>query len=226
MVGCYSLSTVRSLRRFLFLVAYHVSRSAAFSVKPKIERRLPKQLDWQIPLLSIVTTIVVASSPALALEASVYTNDYSDPFYPLCKRHVQVAPDGKTFHYSGTVVGPKDDPVRRGCSPPEIREFGLRNGAFDGEILPDGRISAGDGIHEGVWEAAGSATGTNLGNENVDGIRWNDGNKWVVKPKSLATEAFKWFFLTYIGVSTLAGMNEMVKRAKNLVDRKKEEVRN
>ena len=94
-------------------------------------------------------------------------------------------PDGKTFHYSGTAVGPKDDPVRRGCSADEIEKYGLRQGAFDGEVLSGNRISAGDGVHEGVWEPANSAS-TNLGFEAVDGVRWNDGNKWTVVENTVA----------------------------------------
>lgn len=35
---------------------------------------------------------------------------------------------------------------------------------------------------KGRWEPAGSATAS-LGLEDVDGIRWNDGNKWDVKTK-------------------------------------------
>ena len=68
-------------------------------------------------------------------------------------------------HYTGTAVGPKGDPVLRGCSAEEQAKYTLRRGAFDAMISPtDGAISAGDGVHEGVWEK--------------DGIRWNDGNKW------------------------------------------------
>ena len=126
--------------------------------------------------------LLVPVSPSHAVDPSIFTNDYGDPFHPLCERHIQVSPDGKTFHYSGTAVGPKNDPVLRGCTPEEIQEFRLRKGAFDGEILAGNRISAGDGIHEGVWEPAKTAK-TKLGYEDVDGIRWNDGNKWFVLTK-------------------------------------------
>jgi hypothetical protein len=144
---------------------------------------------------------------------SVFTNDYNDPFHPLCGRHVQVSSDGKEFHYSGTAVGPKGDPVKRGCTPGEIKEFGLRKGAFDGFI--DGtKISAGDGIHEGVWEPADSAT-TNLGYEDVDGVRWNDGNKWTVKQKPLSTKIGEVIFLAYIGFSTLAGAKAIADKVRS-----------
>ena len=124
---------------------------------------------------------------AQGIDPFVYNNNYSDPYHPMCKRRIEVSPDGKTFHYSGTAVGPKDDPALRGCSKNEIREYKLRFGSFDGYILDDGRISAGDSVHEGVWEPAGSAS-TTLGHENEDGIRWNDGNKWVVEEKSSSTK--------------------------------------
>jgi len=150
-------------------------------------------------------------SAARGADPYVFTNDYDDPFHPLCERHIEVSADGASFKYTGTAVGPKgeDAPVGRGCSPQEIQKYGLRLGAFDGKILPPGnRISAGDGIHEGLWEPAGSAR-TNLGYEDNDGIRWNDGNKWTVrkaKPeKSAAIKVGETIFYSYIGVSTLAG---------------------
>jgi hypothetical protein len=135
-----------------------------------------------VPALSLLLSAALAF-PALAFDASIYTNDYGDPFHPLCKRRIEVSTDGGSFRYSGTAVGPKDDPVRRGCSAEEIEKYTLRQGAFDGLILDNGKISAGDGIHEGVWEPAGTAT-TTLGYEDVDGIRWNDGNKWFVLKSS------------------------------------------
>jgi len=123
---------------------------------------------------------------------TVFNHEYADPFHPLCKRRIQVNPNDLTFHYSGTAVGPKDDPVRRGCSTEEIQKYGLRQGAFDGNIIitTNGqvKISAGDGVHEGVWEAANSVN-TNLGFENLDGIRWNDGNKWTVIDDGTSTSA-------------------------------------
>jgi len=174
------------------------------------------------PILPLLfSTIVALPVHAMIDASSVYNHDYADPLHPLCDRKIEVSRDGKTFHYSGTAVGPKDDPILRACSSQEIKEFGLRNGAFDGSIVVEGnKISAGDGIHEGVWEPKNTAK-TNLGYENVDGIRWNDGNKWVVKSqsqailvngkwtvqsKSAATAAGEFIFLAYIGFSALAGI--------------------
>jgi hypothetical protein len=119
-------------------------------------------------------------------------------------RNIKVNQDGKTFHYAGTAVGPKDDPVLRGCSYQEQKEFGLRRGAFDGEVMPGLKISAGDGIHEGVWEPANSVTKYS-DYKDVDGIRWNDGNKWVVKNSPIANLFGEGLFLAYVGVSLLAG---------------------
>ena len=130
------------------------------------------------------TTSEIGTNPT-SYSNTIFNHEYADPFHPLCKRKIEVNPDGKTFHYSGTAVGPKDDPVRRGCSADEIEKYGLRQGAFDGEVLSGNRISAGDGVHEGVWEPANSAS-TNLGFEAVDGVRWNDGNKWTVVENTVA----------------------------------------
>ena len=64
---------------------------------------------------------VAPAAPALAVvDPSVFTNEYADPLHPQCLRRIEVSKDGTTFHYSGTAVGPKDDPVLRGCSAQEI----------------------------------------------------------------------------------------------------------
>mmetsp|Transcript_26933 Transcript_26933/g.57684 ORF Transcript_26933/g.57684 Transcript_26933/m.57684 type:complete len:254 (+) Transcript_26933:257-1018(+) len=113
---------------------------------------------------------------------SVFNHNYADPLHPECERKIQVNEDGLGFQYSGTAVGPKDDPVLRGCTPPEIKKYGTRRGAFDGKVLPGLKLDAGDGIHVGVWEPA---VATNAAGhqryEDLDGIRWDDGNKWIVQ---------------------------------------------
>ena len=164
--------------------------------------RAVQQLRKQLATVAIVTA---CSLPCQALDPSIYSGDYADPFHPLCERHIRVEEGSNVFHYSGTAVGPKDDSVKRGCSPFEIKQYGLRKGAFDGVILENGNISAGDGIHEGIWEPSDTVT-TTLGYENVDGIRWNDGNKWTTKTESASTKAGKFITLAYIGVSALAGV--------------------
>ena len=56
--------------------------------------------------------------------------------------------------------------------------------AFDGEITGDA-ISAGDGIHEGRWNAPEK----NAANAWT-GIRWRDGNRWIVQaPEEASKEA-------------------------------------
>jgi hypothetical protein len=157
-------------------------------------------MKMMVMLLFVIATTMspLSSSPSLAYATIqqqttttpfIYTNDYSDPLHPICERHIVVNPDGKTFHYTGTAVGPKNDPVLRGCTPKEIELYTLRYGAFDGMILPTTKttttmgtsykISAGDGIHEGIWEPA-LTVDPSIPYYDVDGIRWNDGNKWIV----------------------------------------------
>jgi hypothetical protein len=187
--------TIRSLVTVVSLLCSAFSCKAFVGTTPPqkvvamtnalLEDKQQKTGSWKLPLCSLFVSASLAVLPAHAVNPSIFTNDYSDPFHPLCERHIQVDDGGKTFHYSGTAVGPKDDPVLRGCSPEEIIKYKLRQGAFDGFIVSNNgqRISAGDGIHEGVWEPAGSVKTSNLGYEDVDGIRWNDGNKWVVLKK-------------------------------------------
>lgn len=156
-------------------------------------------------LASVFLPFLLASSLGFPANAasSVFTNDFADPLHPGCRRHVEVNGDGTSFHYSGTSVGPEDDPVARGCSPQEIKQFGIQRKQLNGVIGDGNKLSVGN--LEGVWEPAGSAT-TNLGYEDVDGIRWNDGNKWIVQPKTMVVQAGEIFFAAYIGFSLLAGV--------------------
>jgi len=136
-----------------------------------------------IALCSSIISFPISNANAVTFDSTVLNGDYSDPFHPYCERHIEVSSDQKTFHYSGTAVGLKSDPdvIGRGCSPEEQAKYGLRKGAFDGDIIFNGKgISAGDGIHEGVWEdSTVSGDSEKLTGIGVDGIRWNDGNKWV-----------------------------------------------
>jgi hypothetical protein len=173
------------------------------------------RVDNKLKMNAGLASLLLATSFALGTPAvagavggapSVFTNDYSDPLHPLCERHVKVSSDGKAFHFSGTQGKP-------GCTPGEIKEFGISKKAFDGFI--DGtKISAGDGIHEGVWEPANSAT-TKLGYEDTDGVRWEDGNKWIVKQKSLGIKIGESIFLAYIGFSTLAGVKGVADKVRS-----------
>lgn len=159
-----------------------------------------------MPSNAVDETSYISTMPP---DVSVLNRDYLDPLHPKCRRTIEVDKDGKTFHYSGTDVGPQGDLVLRGCSPGEIRNYGLRTSSFDGTISqPELRLSVGDGIHKGIWESANSIVDPSLQFKAVDGIRWNDGNKWIVKEekKSISTVVGEWIFLAYIGFSTLAGV--------------------
>lgn len=151
------------------------------------------------------------AAAATPTAASIFNHDYSDPMHPFCKRKIEVNTDGTTFHYDGT--GVKSPPGElRGCTPEEIAEFGSRKSAFDGEILSGNRITAGDGVHEGVWEPAGSRTGS-LGYEDRDGIRWNDGNKWVVSDgKGPEKTAGALIAYAWLGLSAFAGVKGITDR--------------
>ena len=174
-------------------------------------RKAPQQariLPETTTSLVFAAALLVSAPSYAAFDLNVFAHDYDDPLHPLCRRHITIlnTKDG-SFRYDGTAVGPKgaDSTVLRGCSKEEIKTYGLRTGTFTGNIV-DNTISAGDGIHEGVWEPAGSVVGdVTIKYTNVDGIRWNDGNKWIVKQKPLATKVGEFIFLSYIGFSLLAG---------------------
>ena len=163
-----------------------------------------------------------SSSPS-SVYPSVLSGEYSDPQYPQCQRTLQVDEDGITLHFSGTNLGSTNDHpaggvfLRRGssCSSRnEIQKYGLRTERFDGQILPSGglKLNLGhEGVDdEGVWEPANSVIDPKLSFKAVDGIRWKDGTKWIVKKeqgdKPLSTVIGEWIFLAYIGFSTLAGV--------------------
>jgi hypothetical protein len=203
--------------KYALIACCLVSQSESLSLQARKSSNAPKSASWD-PKSSasfafcsslLLSMVLLAGPAALAFDAKTFTNDYIDPFHPQCRRHIEVAKDGKTFRYSGSAVGPKSESdVKRGCTPKEIKQFGLRAGSFEGVISGD-KISAGDGIHEGVWEPTDYATlsaTTKLGNEEMDGIRWNDGNKWTVKTKTVGVRIMEVVFWAYLGFSTLAGV--------------------
>lgn len=195
--GMTSSSTENTLRNevevsLISLPSQIISRSLIWIVAT-IATMIMMMSFGEQPSLATSSTIAASTSTSTIAASTgnsnnnnpfIYTNDYSDPLHPLCERHIVVNDNGKTFHYSGTAVGPKGDPILRGCSPEEIQLYKLRQGSFDGFILTnDGnKISAGDGIHEGIWESANTVD-PSIPYATVDGIRWNDGNKWLVLPK-------------------------------------------
>ena len=156
---------------------------------------------------AVIVLMLALDQPAEALDFT-FTGDYADPFHPRCERHIDVSADGTSFVYRGTAVGAKADaslPPKLGCSPEEVALYGLRQGSFPGTVQR-GKISAGDGVHEGRWER--------------DGIRWADGNKWTKLTPSgdlaptddPATAAGKYFFYAYVAVSVAAGAKEIASR--------------
>ncbi|KAL3930895.1 MAG: hypothetical protein SGARI_004349, partial [Bacillariaceae sp.] len=158
--------------------------------------------------MMLTQQMAVAAAP----DAYIFNHDYADPAHPECKRKIQVNRDGKSFKYSGTAVGDASDPTPRGCSYREVKEYGIRRENFDGKVLPGFKLELGQSGRIGKWEPASSET-------SVDGIRWNDGDKWTVRDKPLTTVVGEYIFLAYIGFSTLAG----VKGAYDAIQRKRAE---
>ena len=123
--------------------------------------------------------------PAPIVQARRFDADYSDILHPLCERHVRVdtsqatGDGGWVAHFYGTDVGPPGigQKVSISCAEDNIKRYTLRDWEFDAKISSDGqRIDAGDGVHVGQWrEQTPSRDGTTW-----SGIRWSDGNKWVV----------------------------------------------
>jgi len=113
--------------------------------------------------------------------------DYEDALHPLCERHIRVDTSqatgqlgGWVAHFYGTDVGPPGigQKVSIACDEENIKRYTLREWEFDAKISADGlSIDAGDGVHAGQWrEQTPARDGTTW-----SGIRWADGNKWVVK---------------------------------------------
>jgi hypothetical protein len=158
--------------------------------------------------------IAVAAAP----EAFVFNHEYADPLHPECKRKIQVSKDGQSFKYTGTAVGETSD--LRGCTYAEIKKFGIRRETLEGRVLPGNQLDFGRGDQRriGSWEPANNGP-ANVPYTDMDGIRWADNEKWVVKDKPLSTVIGEYIFLAYIGFSTLAG----VKGVYDAVQRKKKE---
>ncbi|GKY91273.1 hypothetical protein MPSEU_000099800 [Mayamaea pseudoterrestris] len=202
-----SWSDVRTVTMNPHLLPQTLTTSTKDNTRETLQYNLPTRT--LIPALILAVTIC-ANVPCYAVDyPQVFTNDYDDPLHPFCRRHIQVIDTRTgTFRYDGTAVGPKEESgILRGCSKEEIKLYKLRTGTFTGTIDAN-KISAGDGIHEGIWEPAGSVDNSksNLKYLDVNGIRWNDGNKWIVKPKSVGAQSAELIFRSYLGVTILAGL--------------------
>lgn len=179
---------------------------------------------------TLTPTVPVASAAATTTTSSysdlskILNHNYNDPLHQQCTRRIDVdRRDPTIFHYKGTRVDDNNESgVLRGCTPKEVRDYGgLKHGSFDGKIIIDDltsdvKLDAGDGIHVGVWEPATSLSISSSSSSpdqkpkqekysDVDGIRWNDGNKWIVQKKPIVKSVGEVIFLAYIGFSTLAG---------------------
>lgn len=124
--------------------------------------------------------------PPAVVQARRFQADYSDVLHPLCERHIRVDTTqataqggGWVAHFYGTDVGPPGigQKVSISCADENIKRYTLREWEFDAKISDDGqRVDAGDGVFVGQWrEQTPSKDGTTW-----SGIRWADGNKWVV----------------------------------------------
>ena len=175
---------------------------------------LPTVMLGLFALLDPFPAYAASSSAAAAAEAvSVFNRQYQDPQHPLCQRRIEVSHDGISFHFEGTAVGSDDSFMSegRGCSPEDIKKFGgIRRVSLDGSIIVDDDrkgnprlvlTDKNDVNLQGVWEPA-----DNDSSNDADGIRWSNGNKWLVKNKPLSTAIGEWIFLAYIGFSGLAGV--------------------
>ena len=134
------------------------------------------------------------AGPPIVL-ARRFDADYEDALHPLCERHIRVDTSqpagsfgGWIAHFYGTDVGPPGigQKVSIACDEENIKRYTLREWEFDAKISPDGiSIDAGDGVHVGQWrEQTPAKDGTTW-----SGIRWADGNKWVVKLADSNNEA-------------------------------------
>jgi hypothetical protein len=129
---------------------------------------------------------VFGPPPAMRFEA-----DYSDQLHPMCERHIRVErrvseASGKAnfvAHFSGTDVGPPGigDVVRLSCEEENIAKYKLREWAFDAKISSEGDlVDAGDGIHNGKFLDLTK-------DRDWEGIRWKDGNRWIVVSRPTTT---------------------------------------
>ena len=151
---------------------------------------MPQRMNAATP----VPLKTILALPGFA-EAQQFDADYADDLHPLCQRHVSVErvvtsnyPEGRMVaHFAGTDVGPPGigAVVKIGCDEDSIKDAeskrsGLREWSFDAYIDGTGdNVDAGDNVHVGRWHPAIDEDPT----ASWEGIRWKDGNRWVVISK-------------------------------------------
>ena len=115
-----------------------------------------------------------------------FEGEYDDQLHPLCERRVTVRsvdidPGSKkagtrfVATFEGTDVGPAGigDKVYLPCDEKAKSLYASRTFSFEAIISPDGEaVDAGDGIHVGRYKSERRG-------DDFDGIRWQDGNRWV-----------------------------------------------
>ncbi|EOD37429.1 hypothetical protein EMIHUDRAFT_454500 [Emiliania huxleyi CCMP1516] len=131
--------------------------------------------------------------PALGpgrFRATRFEGEYSDLLHPLCDRKIAVdtsalkqSGGGDYFlaTFSGNDIGPPGvgNVVRASCDAESVSRYGLRDWSFEARISRDGeQVDAGDGVHVGRWHPR-AADG-----EAWEGIRWKDGNRWLLEQQA------------------------------------------
>ncbi|GMH85461.1 hypothetical protein TrVE_jg5309 [Triparma verrucosa] len=170
--------------------SYFIVRVQGWKMPTNINLPTPRmatgssQINKHAAVVALTASIILGSCSGAAMAAvppSRFENSYDDQLHPLCERNIKVVKIGKNdfrAKFSGTDTGPPGigQKIQIDCSAENIEKYKLREWEFDGVINGD-KIDAGDGVHEGFWSSG----------EGWSGIRWADGNRWIVKDgKSVA----------------------------------------
>ena len=177
------LRTCRPPISLLFLWALVLPFSPATGLAPK-----RGQVCRRDALLRGVGAVFLGgSAPALARDTPAsaffkFEGEYDDQLHPLCERKISVRVDNpgtKERKYWATISGNDVGPVGIGdkvylpCDEKAKSLYASRTFSFEAIISPDGEaVDAGDGIHVGRYKSERRG-------DDFDGIRWQDGNRWV-----------------------------------------------
>jgi hypothetical protein len=187
------LRTCRPPISLLFLWALVLPFSPATGLAPK-----RGQVCRRDALLRGVGAVFLGgSAPALARDTPAsaffkFEGEYDDQLHPLCERKISVRVDNpgtKERKYWATISGNDVGPVGIGdkvylpCSEKAKSQYPLRTFQFEASIAPDGQsVDAGDGVHVGKLNSVKAG-------DDFDGIRWQDGNRWIRLPLEDTTAA-------------------------------------
>eukprot|EP00587_Corethron_hystrix_P013117 CAMPEP_0113298290 /NCGR_PEP_ID=MMETSP0010_2-20120614/797_1 /TAXON_ID=216773 ORGANISM="Corethron hystrix, Strain 308" /NCGR_SAMPLE_ID=MMETSP0010_2 /ASSEMBLY_ACC=CAM_ASM_000155 /LENGTH=197 /DNA_ID=CAMNT_0000151321 /DNA_START=53 /DNA_END=646 /DNA_ORIENTATION=- /assembly_acc=CAM_ASM_000155 len=129
---------------------------------------------------------VAAPPRSSSRSAARFAAEYDDMLHPGCDRRIEVDPTpirgdfGESrflVRFSGTDVGPDGlgPIIRLGCTEETVQKYKLRSWSFEGRVNAAGTdIDAGDNVHVGRWHVPTE-------DQAWAGIRWADGNRWIVK---------------------------------------------